>query len=123
VVHAVAGEEGHPPAFHGADRDRRRRRAVGRVHRHLDDIVEELVEPGAAEDPELDGVHGRRRQEAAAVPDVEVDAFEPEESDDDDVELEPESLLVDDESLLAESLDDDVVDEADFFDPERLSVL
>jgi hypothetical protein len=91
------------------------------VHRDLDDVVEELVEPGAAEDPELDGVHGRRRQEAAAVPGVDV-FVELDDSDEDVDEDDDVESLFEDESLFEESLDDEAVVE-DFFEPERLSVL
>jgi hypothetical protein len=97
------------------------------VHRDLDDVVEELVEPGAAEDPEDDVVG--TGQEAAAVldEDDEVDGVEGVEDVEEDDEEDDESLFV---SLLVEvafasdePLSDEVVVDDGFEPDERLSVL
>ena len=53
VAAAVAGEEGHPAALDLADRDLVGRGAIGRLDLVLLHAVEERVEPGATEDPEL----------------------------------------------------------------------
>jgi hypothetical protein len=55
VLVPVSGEEGDPASGHGADGDRRGGSAVGRVHIDFRDVVEELVEPRSAEDPDLGG--------------------------------------------------------------------
>ena len=49
----VPGEERHPPPADLADVHVTRRRPERRVDRHLLDVVEEGVEAGAAEDPDL----------------------------------------------------------------------
>ena len=81
---AVAGQEGHPPAADRADRDGRRRRPVGRVEGHLDGVVEERVEPRAAEDADL----GLGRGPAHAILLSVFDELLDDESDDDEDEDE-----------------------------------
>src|SRR3972149_6526776 len=46
---AGAGKEGPPPAGHAGEEERVRRRAVGRVHLDLANVIEERVEARAAE--------------------------------------------------------------------------
>lgn len=120
VVDAVAGKERHPAALDVADGDSRRRRAVRRVDGDFDDVVEELVEPGAAEDPDRDGP----RQDAAAllvdddgVVDVDVEELE------DDEESPFVSVLVAD--VFVSAPEDSEDDALTVFEPpeERLSVL
>jgi hypothetical protein len=118
VVDAVAGQEGDPPTLDRADGDGRRRCAVGRVHRHLDDVVEELVEPGAADDPQgrpgvaQEAAAGVEELAAGLVSDFDSDFFSDDEDDD--------SLLFDSDDDDDEEDDDE---DADFDEPERLSVL
>jgi hypothetical protein len=56
VTPAVSGQERHPPTGDRTDGDRAGRTAVGRGDRHLDRVVEELVEARSADDPDLGAV-------------------------------------------------------------------
>jgi hypothetical protein len=59
VVFAVPGQERHPAAGHLADGNRLARLAERRINLDYFGIGEELVEPGAPDDPEVrDGRHG-----------------------------------------------------------------
>ena len=113
VVDAVPGQEGDPAPGDGADGDRRRRRAVRGVDRDRDDVVEELVEAGAPEDPDLDVVGPG--QEAAALPDDEAG-----DGDEDDDSAFFSGFVSDFVSLLPSDDEDDDVEEDDL---PRLSVL
>jgi hypothetical protein len=123
VVHAVAGQEGDPPIADRPDGDRRRRRAVGRVDRHLDDVVEEGVEARAAEHPDLGRDRSRGHEAAAGVLDDEEEEslFVVDEEVEDEESLFAESVLAA-VSVFDESADEDE-DDDDFDDDERLSVL
>jgi hypothetical protein len=131
----VAGQEGDPPAPDVADGDGRRRRPVGRVESDLDRVVEEGVEPGAAEDPDLGcrrgdiPAPGRRGGRAHAILlSVFLELLSDEEPEDDESDLDDEESDLDDE----ESEEDDEESEDDeelvsfslvFFPLPRLSVL
>ena len=64
VLHPVAGDERHALALHLADRYRSGGFAVRRADLDLGDVVEERVEPGAAEDADPDGVLPATRRQA-----------------------------------------------------------
>jgi hypothetical protein len=101
----VARDERDAPPGNGADRDRRRRRPVGRVHRDLLDVVQERVEARAPEHADADRF-------AHADFSVDFDDEDDSELDDDDESLfDDESELDDDdpeeESLLDDELDDE----------------
>jgi hypothetical protein len=129
---AVAGDEGDPAAGDGADGGRRRRRTVGRLDLYRLRVGEELVEPRAAEDPDL----GRRGIAHELELDVvlvvllalsdEPDPDDPEPAELDEVDESPDELPaeLDDDKLESEPDEELPEDDADepFFDP-RLSVL
>src|SRR3954469_19004901 len=113
VSAAVPGDERHPDVLERPDRHRCRRSAEGRRDLVLFDVVQELVEPGPAEDPDVGELHA-----VLASEELELDSFvelvsflESEAGDDSD--FEPESLEPEDS--------EDLVADAVFFD--RLSVL
>jgi hypothetical protein len=112
VLHAVSGQEGHPPSADLADGERGGGLPVRRIDIDAFDVLEEGVEARAPEDPDLGG--GRAQ---ADFPLVEG------ESDEDDL-LSEELLLDSPELLEPEPSDDDEEEEdeeveGDFF---RLSV-
>jgi hypothetical protein len=93
VVRAVAREERHPPLTDDPEAHRCRRRTERRVDVDLFDVLEQLVEPGPAEDADLGQRAGH--QEALAVLDVEVpepeaDPPEPEPPDPEEEPPEPD---------------------------------
>jgi hypothetical protein len=129
----VAGEEGDPPAGHGADGDGRRGGAVGRVDADRLRVGQELVEPRSAEDPHL----GRRGIAhagelllalVALSEELDLDELSLDELDELDV-LDVEEESDDELEEPLSELDDEPFEEADdepffelFIDP-RLSVL
>jgi len=81
VARAVAGQERDAPAADVAQVQRAGRRPEGGVDLHLLDALEEVVEPGAAEDPDIGAL---RHQLAFAVlavlleePDEPFESLEP----------------------------------------------
>jgi len=100
VVAAVAREERDAPAGDRADRQRRGRRAEGRVERDLLDVVEERVEARAAEDADQeeeddDAAGADSLFFSVFVSDVDSVALEDElpDSDDDVDEVPPAGRL------------------------------
>src|SRR5207248_585898 len=103
VLPAVAGDEGHPPAAHGAHRDRRRGGSVGGIDLDLPDVFQKRVEAGAAEDPDPDGLAAGPRAQAdfSLEPEDPLDpasGFDEVDEPDDPPDEAPESE--DDESAL-----------------------
>jgi hypothetical protein len=78
MLDAVARYECHPPASHVAHGRRSGRRAERGLHLELLDALEEGVEPGASEDPDL-----RSRQAVFSLPSLFF--FEDWEESEDDV--------------------------------------
>jgi hypothetical protein len=101
-----------------------RRGPVGRVDHDLGHVVEQLVQAGPAEDPDVGEVgvgdvecHGCQLDaEPAALPDEEVDDEDEEEELSDEL-VEDESLVEDDEPDPDES--DEPLDEDDEPDPDE----
>jgi hypothetical protein len=104
VVLAVPGQERHPAARHLADQDRLARLAERRLDRHLLGVGEELVEAGAADDPDIrDRFHGGQ---ATFSPEDFEDFEDDEDDEDDDAEEEEEEADADEEALLSPDEDE-----------------
>jgi hypothetical protein len=79
VAGSVAGEEGDTPSADVAHVERARRQTVGGVDVDLVDTGEQVVEPGAAEDPDLGVLRGHQLALAVLAVPEEEPFEEPEE--------------------------------------------
>ena len=89
VLGAVAGQERDTAAADVAEVHRAGGRPVGRVDLDLVDAVEEVVEPGAAEDPDLGALRHQLAFAALFVLEEELDDDEPDDELEASFDVEP----------------------------------